>query len=237
MEELSVDYVVIGSGPAGQKAAIQAAKLGKSVLVIEKEIPGGASLNSGTIPSKSLREAILDLTDFYKRSFYGQENDCCKKISINDLNFRLNKILEEMRSALLRQFEKNGIRLVHGTARFENPHHLLVLDASHQPKVRVSFASCLIATGSKPRNPIHVPFDKQRVLDSTRLLSIDHVPQTLMVLGGGIIGSEYASFFAALGTEVTVIDKRDRLLPQASWSLTRWLSISSRQALNAFLIR
>jgi NAD(P) transhydrogenase len=214
VEELSVDYVVIGSGPAGQKAAIQASKLGKSVLVIEKEeVPGGASLNSGTIPSKSLREAILDLTDFYKRSFYGQSNDCCKKISINDLNFRLNKILEEMRSSLLRQFEKNGIRLITGAARFENPHHLLVLDASHKPKLRVSFASCLIATGSKPRNPIHVPFDKQRVLDSTRLLSIDHVPDTMIVLGGGIIGSEYASFFAALGTEVTVVDKRDRLLP------------------------
>ncbi len=214
MEELSVDYIVIGSGPAGQKAAIQAAKLGKSVLVIEKgENPGGASLNSGTIPSKSLREAILDLTDFYKRSFYGQSNDCSKKISINDLNFRLHKVQEEMRTALLRQFEKNGIRLITGAARFENPHHLLVLDASHKPILRVGFSNCLIATGSKPRNPIHVPFDKQRVLDSTRLLSIDHVPDTMVVLGGGIIGSEYASFFAALGTEVTVVDKRDRLLP------------------------
>ncbi len=230
MEELSVDYVVIGSGPAGQKAAIQASKLGKSVLVIEKEeVPGGASLNSGTIPSKSLREAILDLTDFYKRSFYGQSNDCCKKISINDLNFRLNKILEEMRSALLRQFEKNGIRLITGAARFENPHHLLVLDASHKPKFRVSFASCLIATGSKPRNPIHVPFDKQRVLDSTRLLSIDHVPDTMMVLGGGIIGCEYASFFAALGTEVTVVDKRDRLLPL----LDQEIGMHLQKALNA----
>jgi NAD(P) transhydrogenase len=200
------------------------------VLVIEKEeVPGGASLNSGTIPSKSLREAILDLTDFYKRSFYGQSNDCCKKISINDLNFRLNKILEEMRSALLRQFEKNGIRLITGAAGFENPHHLLVLDASHRPKLRVSFAGCLIATGSKPRNPIHVPFDKQRVLDSTRLLSIDHVPDKMMVLGGGIIGCEYASFFAALGTEVTVVDKRDRLLPL----LDQEIGMHLQKALNA----
>lgn len=213
MEKLCVDFVVIGSGPAGQKAAIQAAKLGKSVIVIEKEdTPGGVSLNSGTIPSKSLRESILDLTDFYKRSFYGQE-ETGKKISINDLNFRLNKILEELRAALHRQFDKNNIRLITGLARFENPHHLRVLNASHKPIVEIQFTSCLIATGSRPRNPIYVPFDNERVLDSTRLLSIDHVPQTLLVLGGGIIGCEYASFFAALGTEVTIVDKKDRLLP------------------------
>lgn len=212
MEQIVVDYVVIGSGPAGQKAAIQAAKLGKSVIVIEKEgVPGGASLNSGTIPSKSLREAILDLTGFYERSFYGQESDG-HNVSINDLNFRLNKILEELRSSLLRQFEKNKIRLIFGCAQFKNPHHLIIFDGSHQPLFEVQFSRCLIATGSKPRNPLYVPFDRQRVLDSTRLLSIDSVPKTMIVLGGGIIGSEYASFFAALGTEVTVVDKRDRLL-------------------------
>ncbi len=214
VEELVIDYLVIGSGPAGQKAAIQAAKLGKSVVIVEKdEVPGGASLNSGTIPSKSLREAILDMTDFYKRSFYGQNEESVTKVSINDLNFRLNKILEEQRKALLHQFEKNNIRLLTGIARFDNPHHVTLLNGSHAPICQIQFAYCLIATGSKPRNPIHVPFDRQRVLDSTRLLSIDHVPETLTVLGGGIIGAEYASFFAALGTEVTVVDKRDRLLP------------------------
>ncbi len=229
VEKLSVDYVVIGSGPAGQKAAIQAAKLGKSVIVIEREsVPGGASLNSGTIPSKSLREAILDLTDFYKRSFYGQSSDC-KQISINDLNFRLNKILEELRSALIRQFEKNNIQLITGTARFENPHHLKVFSASHQPIFEIQFSSCLIATGSKPRNPIYIPFDNQRVLDSTRLLAIDRVPKTLLVLGGGIIGCEYASFFAALGTEVTVADKRERLLP----SLDAEIGLHLQKALSA----
>jgi len=229
LEELAVDYVVIGSGPAGQKAAIQAAKLGKSVIVIEKDSTlGGASLNSGTIPSKSLRESILDLTDFYKRSFYGQEREC-KKISINDLNFRLNKILEELRRAILRQFEKNNIQLIEGSARFQNPHHLIVLDNSHQPILRIRFSFCLIATGSKPRNPIYVPFDRKTVLDSTRLLAIDHVPETMIVLGGGIIGTEYASFFAALGTEVTVVDKRDRLLP----SLDTEIGMHLQKALSA----
>src|SRR5271170_2455758 len=106
MEELLADYIVIGSGPAGQKAAIQAAKLGKTVIVIEKgPYPGGASLNSGTIPSKSLREAIIDLTDFYERSFYGKDRPQ-KEISINDLNYRLKKVLEEQRKMLLKQFEK-----------------------------------------------------------------------------------------------------------------------------------
>ena len=213
MEELFVDYVVIGSGPAGQKAAIQAAKLGKSVIIVEKDpVPGGASLNSGTIPSKSLREAIIDLTGFYERSFYGQ-NRMMREVSINDLNFRLHKVLDEQANMLNRQFEKNKIRLLHGMARFEDQNHLVILDEGNHASFRVRADYVLIATGSKPRNPIHVPFDHEKILDSTRLLAIDHLPKTMIVLGGGIIGSEYASFFAALGTEVTVLDKRDHLLP------------------------
>lgn len=213
MKELYADYVVIGSGPAGQKAAIQAAKLGKRVIIIERDSsPGGASLNSGTIPSKSLREAILDLTGFYKRSFYAKEEDV-REISINDLNFRLHKVLEEERAMLLRQFEKNKIELLFGTARFEDQTHITVVDPAGTPLYRIRGEHFLLSTGSKPRNPLHIPFDNEKILDSTRLLSIDHLPKTLIVLGGGIIGSEYASFFAALGSEVTVVDKRDHLLP------------------------
>ena len=209
MEELFADLVVIGSGPAGQKGAIQAAKLGKSVILIEKDAyPGGAALNTGTIPSKSLREAILDLTGFYQRSFYGNKLETLEKISINDLNFRLYKVLEEQRALLLRQFEKNHIRLIQGAARFENNQEVII-----EGKYKIKANFFLIATGSQPRNPKDIPFDHQKILDSTQLLEIDHVPKTLIVLGGGIIGSEYASFFAALGTEVTVIDKRPHLLP------------------------
>jgi NAD(P) transhydrogenase len=213
MEQLNADYIVIGSGPAGQKAAIQAAKLGKSVIVIEKgPFPGGASLNSGTIPSKSLREAILDLTDFYERSFYGKDRPV-KNISINDLNYRLNIVLEEQRKMLLKQFEKNKIRLIYGIARFEDKNHVVILDKEGRSLAKARGEYFLIASGSRPRNPMHVPFDNEVILDSTRFLNIDHVPKTLLVLGGGIIGSEYASFFAALGTEVTVVDKRDHMLP------------------------
>ena len=166
MEQIRVDYVVIGSGPAGQKAAIQAAKLGKSVAVIERDPHlGGASLNSGTIPSKSLREAILDLTDFYKRSFYA---DSCKskKVSINDLNYRLNKVLDEQRANLKRQFDKNKILIIHGMAQFLDAKKIRVKDENSQMSHFIDFEYCLISTGSKPRNPIHVPFDNEKVLDS-----------------------------------------------------------------------
>ena len=214
MEELYADLIVIGSGPAGQKAAIQAAKLGKSVILIEKYLyPGGACLHSGTIPSKSLREAILNLTDFYKKSFYGQTSGKAEKISINDLNFCLNKVLEEQTKNLKHQFEKNKIRIIHGAAHFENQHQIAILDEKNHLTHLVIGERVIIAAGSKPRNPNNIPFDKEKVLDSTRLLSIDHVPSDMIVLGGGIIGSEYASFFAALGCRVTVVDKKEQMLP------------------------
>lgn len=210
MENLKVDFVVIGSGPAGQKAAIQAAKLGKSVALIEKELsPGGYCLNSGTIPSKALREAIIDLTRYNERSFYG--SSCLREVSIGDLTYRLNTVLEGERAILLRHFKKNRIHYLRGAACFQSPHSIFVKEES-----KVLYAldadKILISTGSEPRNPLHVPFDDEVILDSTRLLAIDRVPQTMIVLGGGVIGSEYASFFAALGCRVQVLDKRGRLL-------------------------
>ena len=211
---MQADLAVIGSGPSGQKAAIQAAKLGKSAVVIEEEpFLGGASLNSGTIPSKSLREAILDLTDFYQRSFYAQENLCCepKEVSINDLNFRLKMILSQQRKIIEKQFEKNKIQHLHGRASFVDANTLHV--ETDDGPVSIQCDVIIISSGSKPRNPTDIPFDDQTILDSTRLLDIDHLPKTLIVLGGGIIGSEYASFFSALGTKVTVVDKKDQMLP------------------------
>lgn len=229
MKKIYADFIVIGSGPAGQKAAIQASKMGKKVVVVEKDsVLGGASLNSGTIPSKSLREAILDLTDFYKRSFYGQ-NCPLKEVSINDLNYRLKFILEEQRKILIRQFEKNHIQVLHGTACFKSSNHIDVTDQDKNIIRKLEGQCFLIATGSRPRNPTSVPFDDQKILDSTRLLSIDCLPKELLVLGGGIIGSEYASFFAALGTKVTVIDKKSHLLPL----LDREIGLQLQKALNA----
>ncbi|CRX39276.1 Si-specific NAD(P)(+) transhydrogenase [Estrella lausannensis] len=212
MEEIKADVVVIGSGPAGQKAAIQAAKLGKSVVVVEKEpTPGGNCLYSGTIPSKTLREAIIDLTRFYERQYRDVRD--IKEVTISELNSRLSQVIEEERTMISRQFKKNNIRFLHGTGRFENPHTLLIVDSDYRLSYQIKGESFIIATGSVPRNPTGVPFDDKIILDSTRLLRIERVPKSMLVLGGGIIGSEYASFFAALGTEVTIIDKKDHILP------------------------
>jgi NAD(P) transhydrogenase len=213
MEELRVDLVIIGSGPAGQKAAIQGAKLGKKVVVIEKDpFPGGACLYSGTIPSKTLREAIVNLTDFNNRNFYGQDHPI-HEVTISDLNFRLHKVIEEEKNMVVRQFKKNNITLINGTARFENPHQLIVMDEELRIRYQIIGDYIIIATGSKPRRAKDVVFDSEVIVDSSGLLSLGAVPKTMLVLGGGIIGSEYASFFAALGTQVTIVDKRDHILP------------------------
>lgn len=213
MEELISDLVVIGSGPAGQKAAIQAAKLGKNVIVIEKLVaPGGNCLYTGTIPSKTLREAIIDLTRFHERSFADFHYDV-GDLTIPDLASRLHKVIEEEKTIIGRQFKKNDIRLIHGTARFENPTAVVVTDDDDKLLYRITSTSFMIATGSKPRNPKDIPFDDDVILDSTRLLKINKVPKSAIVLGGGIIGTEYASFFTPLGTELVIIDKKDHLLP------------------------
>lgn len=213
MEELSVDICIIGSGPAGQKAAIQASKLGKSVVVVEKALePGGQCLYFGTIPSKSLREAIIDLTRFNERGFYSQEFEP-HEVTYNELNKRLSKVIEEERNMVYRQFKKNKIRLINGTARFENPHMLIIVDQEFRLLFQIKASFFIIATGSKPRNPENIKFDNDVILDSTTLLGLTKIPKSMLVLGGGIIGSEYASFFAALGTEVTIIDKKEHLLP------------------------
>lgn len=212
MEKIRIDFAVIGSGPAGQTASFQAAKLGKTVVIIEKDsVPGGNCLNSGTIPSKSLREAIIDLTRYNERSFYG--SSCIRDVTIHDLNYRLNRVLEGERAILLRRFKRNNIRFLTGKAKFVSPNELLVTDQQENEIALINADKILISTGSEPRNPMHVPFDNDVILDSNRLLTIDKVPQTMIVLGGGVIGSEYASFFAALGTKVKILDKRSRLLP------------------------
>ncbi len=214
MEEIYTDFLVIGSGPAGQKAAIQAAKLGKSVIVIEKgEYLGGESLNFGAIPSKSLREAILQLTDFYRKNYYASELKPLE-ISINDLNYSLFNTLSHQRKMLERQFEKNHIRIIRGSASFENPYQIKILDNLGNVSHLISSEKILIATGSVPRNPENIPFDRERIFDSTRLIDIPKLPKTMIVLGGGIIGVEYASFFAALGVEVTLVDQREYILPR-----------------------
>lgn len=212
MNTTEVDLAVIGAGPAGQKGAIQAAKLGKRVLVVDRMARlGGACLNQGTIPSKTLREAILDLTGFRKRSYYGKAQDV-SQISIHDLNYRLQKVLDEQNELIARQFAKNRIKTLNGAARFIDAEHLEVLDEQGHRQHEIRAQRVLVATGSRPRNPIEVPFDDDTILDSDRILQLDYLPESMLVLGGGIIGSEYGTMFAALGTRVLLVDKADRPL-------------------------
>jgi NAD(P) transhydrogenase len=213
MEEIKADLVVIGSGPSGQKSAIQASKLGKKVVVIDRDVdPGGACLYSGTIPSKTLREAILDLTGFRERSFYAKDY-VRREVTLQELNHRLHKVIDEERNIIYRQFKKNDIRFLIGTASFENSHRINIVGPDKNLLYQVNSDIFILATGSNPRRPADVPFNSDVILDSTSLLYQKKIPKSMVVLGGGIIGSEYASFFAALGTEVTVIDKKEHMLP------------------------
>jgi NAD(P) transhydrogenase len=213
MRQRQVDLAVLGSGPAGQKGAIQAAKLGKKVVVIDAvNHLGGACLNQGTIPSKTLREAILDLTGFLNRSYYGSAEEA-SDISINDLNFRLHKVIEDQNALIARQFAKNDIECVHGFGRFVSDECIEVVDRSGEVLETICADRFLVATGSRPRNPEGVPFDGKVVLDSNSILNLDYLPESMLVLGGGIIGCEYGTMFAALGTQVTMVDRAERLLP------------------------
>ena len=156
MQEISVDLVVIGSGPAGQTAAIQAAKLGKQVIIVEKDTIGGASLNSGTIPSKSLREAVIALTNFNERYFDVRR---CNPggATVNDLNSRLHRILKEKRELLQMQFDENKIGVVKGRGQLKND-HLVEVALDGQITHLISAQFIILGSGSKPRTPLNVPF-------------------------------------------------------------------------------
>jgi NAD(P) transhydrogenase len=212
MLQRQVDLAVIGAGPAGQKGAIQAAKLGKKVVVVDAmDRLGGACLNQGTIPSKTLREAILDLTGFRNRSYYGRGQEVAE-ISIHDLNFRLQKVIEDQHLLIARQFAKNDIECVRGFGRFVSDDCIEVVDSAGEVVQVICADRFLIATGSRPRNPEEVPFDGKTILNSNSILELEYLPESMLVLGGGIIGCEYGTMFAALGTRVTLIDKTDRPL-------------------------
>jgi NAD(P) transhydrogenase len=205
------DMLVIGTGPAGQKAAVQAAKLGKRVGIIErKEVIGGVCTNTGTIPSKSLREAVLYLSGFRQRTLYGAEYRLKKTITIEDLVFRANHIIKNEIEIVQNQMARNGIDLIFGEARFLDPHRLFIQQADTQTEHRAHVI--VIAVGTEPARPAEIPFDDETILDTDGLLTLKHIPASITIVGGGVIGTEYASILAMLGVPVTLIDKRPRLL-------------------------
>jgi len=206
------DLAVIGSGPAGQKAAIAAAKLGLRAAVIDRtSMIGGVCINTGTIPSKTMREAVLYLTGLTQRELYGQAYQVKNDIDISDLTARVEHVVKREVDVIRSQLNRNRVRLLQGVACFTDPHTLEVRDADGGVHP-VEADKIVIAVGTNPARPASVEFDGERVLDSDQVLSMKSVPNSLVVVGAGVIGIEYASMFAALGTKVTVVESRDRML-------------------------
>ena len=207
------DLLVIGSGPGGQKAAIAAAKLGKRVAVAERRhMMGGVCVNTGTIPSKTLREAVLYLTGFAQRDVYGASYRVKSDITIADLLSRTQHVVGREVEVIRSQLLRNHVELLGGTARFEDPHTVTVQGEARGDHSTVTAEHVVIATGTRPARPAEVEFDDVHVLDSDSVLKMERVPGSLVVVGAGVIGIEYASMFAALGTRVTVVEKRPQML-------------------------
>ncbi|MGR8920197.1 MAG: Si-specific NAD(P)(+) transhydrogenase [Gammaproteobacteria bacterium] len=206
------DFVVIGSGPAGQRAAIQAAKLGRSVALVERSFSiGGACVHTGTIPSKTLREAVLYLSGWRQRGFYGRSYRVKERITADDLIQRLDITVRHEIEVLMHKLHRNFVDTIAGEATFETPHSLRV--ETEQGEVRrVEADKILIATGSRPVQPPNVPFDAPNVVDSDHILEMKQLPRTLVVVGAGVIGVEYASILSALDIEVTLVDGRREVL-------------------------
>jgi NAD(P) transhydrogenase len=208
--ECDYDLLVLGSGPGGQKAAIGAAKLGQRVCVVERRhMVGGVCVNTGTIPSKTLREAVLYLTGLSMRELYGQSYRVKQEITVQDLLARTQHVIGREIEVVRSQLFRNHIDLLIGSGRFLDPHTVEVHGGEHRV---VTAEQIVIATGSQPARPAHVEFDEARVVDSDGILALERVPDTMVVVGAGVIGIEYASMFAALGTRVTVVEKRNVML-------------------------
>ncbi|WFS02632.1 Si-specific NAD(P)(+) transhydrogenase [Rhizobium tumorigenes] len=206
------DLIVIGSGPAGRRGAIQAAKLGKTVLVIEQgKRVGGVSVHTGTIPSKTLRETALNLSGWRERGFYGRAYRVKQQISAEDLRRRLLITLDHEVEVLEHQFARNHVQHVRGKASFVDPRTIEILKDDGEV-VRATATSILLAVGTKPFRPSYMPFDHQTVLDSDEILEMETLPRSLIVIGAGVIGIEYATIFSSLDTQVTLLDPKSTML-------------------------
>jgi NAD(P) transhydrogenase len=206
------DVLVIGSGPGGQKAAIAAAKLDRRVAIVErKDMIGGVCLNTGTIPSKTLREAIMYLTGLSQREMYGQSYHVKDEITIGDLAARTTHVVSREMDVVRSQLARNRVSILTGTGSFVDPHTVEV-DGGDGRVRRATADKIVIATGTRPARPASVEFDERTVIDSDGIVNLDSVPRSMLVAGAGVIGIEYASMFAALGTKVTVVEQRERML-------------------------
>lgn len=218
---------VVGTGPAGQRAAVQAAKLGKKVGICEKrEVVGGVCINTGTIPSKTFREAVIHLTGYPQRDMYGMREPSKTDITMQDLLLRCELVIKREITVIRDQMRRNGIKLFGGEASFTDPHHLIIRGLEETHEIQASII--VLAVGTTPSLPPGTEADGVTVITSDGVLTLSEIPRTLTVAGAGVIGTEYASIFAALGVEVTLIDKRPRLLEFVDAEIAESLSYQMR---------
>ena len=228
MSEQNFDLIVIGSGPAGQKAAICAAKLRKRVAVIDRTLMmGGVCVHTGTIPSKSVREAIFQLTGSAVKSFYGNAYRGNGDISLQDLAFRVQIVVARETEVIRAQLKRNGVLICQGLARFTDPHTLEVDSGTGKTILRGD--NILIACGTRPAGNADIPFDGKRIMDTDQITAMQGLPRELIVVGAGVVGLEYASFMAAMGVEVTLIDQRPQLLDFVDREIIEALAYHLRQ--------
>jgi NAD(P) transhydrogenase len=206
------DLIVVGSGPAGQKAAIAAAKHNWRVLVVERQraLIGGVSLHSGTIPSKTIREAIVHLTGYRQRDVYDDSYRRKREITMDDLRLKMARVADAEWHVIQDQFARNRVDIACGEASFTGPHSIHVAGADERQRFEAEHI--LLAPGTRPARPAHIPFNGHTVFDSDEILNLPAVPRSMIVIGGGVIGLEYAIMFATLGVQVTVVDGRANLL-------------------------
>jgi NAD(P) transhydrogenase len=229
MSAIKYDLVVIGSGPAGQRAAVAAAKNGKRVAVVEaRSVVGGVCINTGTIPSKTMREAVLHLSGYNYRNIYGINYRVKEKISMADLAFRVQAVIKTEVDVTEAQLSRNGIDVVHGLASFLSPNQVHV--EGPQAEITLEAEHIIIAVGTKPAISDKVPVNGKSIINSDQILGLDVLPKSLVVVGGGVIGVEYTCMFAVLGVRVTLIEKRPRLLEFADQEIIETLSYHLRDS-------
>ncbi|MAO56331.1 MAG: Si-specific NAD(P)(+) transhydrogenase [Rhodospirillaceae bacterium] len=214
MSEYEYDLVVMGSGPAGQRAAVQAAKLGKRVLLAEKQtVVGGVCLNTGTIPSKTLRAATMHFSGYNERSIYGSSYKVKQEVTMADLLGRADHVRQLGIDVTRHQMQRNGIQIVAAEASFLDPHRISLAPCAGGPASEVTAANVVIAVGTTTTRDPDIAFDGEHIFTSDDILDLHDLPKSLTVIGAGVIGIEYATIFATLGVRVTVVDKRLRVLP------------------------
>jgi NAD(P) transhydrogenase len=227
------DLIVIGSGPAGQRAAIYASKLGKKVALVEmREVVGGACINTGTIPSKTMREAVLHLSGYNYKSIYGMNYRVKERITMADLAFRVQHVIKTEIDVTEAQLHRNNVEMLVGVASFvsTNPDETQVMVTNSKGSSVYSAKNVLIGTGTKPASSAKVAINGKSIINSDQVLDLVNLPKTLIVVGGGVIGVEYACMFSALGVRVTLIERRPRLLEFADQEIVEALSYHLRDS-------